>query len=178
MKSKRYISSLIVVVVLLLAVTFPVAAQTGTDPAPIVIDWGRIITEILLTFVIMALPGALIWVYSHAASAWKAFKTKQPNMAYVLECAALIAVKGAEELNVFGDLKDKKTWAIDYAQKYLEAHGIKNLDVAVIEGAIEAAVLDTFNKSKLPEAQTKSITFLGTVDTAEAPKLSPPVGRL
>jgi len=67
------------------------------------------------------------------------------DQAALLAEAAKIAVLAAEQMNLAGLIMDKKEWAIEYAQNYLLAHNIP-LDLATIEGLIEAAVMAEFNQ--------------------------------
>ena len=44
-------------------------------------------------------------------------------------------------------IKDKKVYAFDIAERWLELHGIK-IDLDLIDAAIEAAVYEKFNAGK------------------------------
>jgi len=112
------------------------------------IDWGAIITKILEVLIALAMPGFLAWLYSKAVAEWQDFQKNKPSLSWFLEDAARIAVQAAEQLGIAGVLTEKKAWAITYVQKYLDAHGLHDVDVALIEGAVEAAVLELFNKDK------------------------------
>ena len=68
---------------------------------------------------------------------------------WLLQEATTIAVQAAEQMNLSGQIADKKKYAMDLAEKWLASHGVK-IDISVIEAAIEAAVLTEFNKK--PEA--------------------------
>lgn len=114
----------------------------------LIIDWGKIITEILLVVIPLLIPALVAWAYSMAATAWRDFQKSKPSLSWFLEDAASIAVKAAEQMGAAGLLTEKRAWAVSYTQKYLDAHGLHNVDVAVIEGAIEAEVLDEFNKDR------------------------------
>ncbi len=151
--AKRVVPMVLLALMLLVGFVIPAMAMPpGADPGPsLSVDWGRIITEALVVSIPLLLPALFLWIYTHAAMAWKDLKAKQPQLSWYLESAALIAVKGAEELGAFDDLKDKKVWAINYVQKYMDAHGLHNVDVSLISGAIEAAVLEVFNKDRLPK---------------------------
>jgi hypothetical protein len=59
---------------------------------------------------------------------------------WLLKVAANVAVDAAEQMKLANLIEDKKEYAIVAAQDYLNAHGI-NINVSVVEAAIEAAVL-------------------------------------
>lgn len=64
---------------------------------------------------------------------------------YLLQALASVAVKAAEQAKLAELIEDKKAFAVDYVAKYAESQGLK-FDVHAIAGAIEAAVLEQFNK--------------------------------
>jgi hypothetical protein len=109
------------------------------------IDWSSVVTNLIVVVVIpIIVPPLAAWLFAKAMNAWKEFRMNQPNLAYALDVIAPLVVKAAEQMHVAGYIEDKKTYALDLAQKYLEAHGIKNVQLEVIEAAIEAAVFDAF----------------------------------
>jgi len=64
----------------------------------------------------------------------------------MIRLAAREAVKAAEQANLAGLIEEKKQYAIDYVEKYLNrAYGI-TVDLDVIANAIEAAVYEEFNQ--------------------------------
>ena len=70
---------------------------------------------------------------------------KHAEVGYVLENAVSMGISAAEGTLKSGEGKAKKDAAVELATAYLAARGVK-LDVALIEGAIEAAVFDELNK--------------------------------
>ena len=106
------------------------------------------ILDILAAFAGQVLIIVLPFLAS-AAAAWLVAKAKQllaeakdttgSNVGYFLEQAARLAVSAAEQTLVKNT--EKKTYALRLATDYLAARGVK-LDVALIEGAIEAAVFE------------------------------------
>jgi len=84
-----------------------------------------------------------------AAAAWLVAKAKQllaeakdtagSNVGYFLDQAAKMAVSAAEQ--TLKANAEKKAYALKLASDYLLARGVK-LDMALIEGAVEAAVFD------------------------------------
>ena len=73
--------------------------------------------------------------------------TKYGGVGYALESAVNMAVSAAEQTFKSGEGKAKKDAAVALATAYLKARGVK-LDVALIEGAVEAAVFDELTKFK------------------------------
>jgi len=69
------------------------------------------------------------------------------NYGWVLEEFATIAVRAAEQANIAGLIKDKKQYAVEILDKSLKDHGF-NVNLDVISAAIEAAVLQEFNRDK------------------------------
>lgn len=60
---------------------------------------------------------------------------------------ATVAVQAAEQAKVAGYIADKKAYAIDFCQKWLKRNNL-NIDLSLISSAIEAAVLEQFNKPR------------------------------
>jgi len=67
-----------------------------------------------------------------------------------LEEAAVFAVMAAEQAGAAELIKDKKVYAFDIAERWLELRGIK-IDLDLIDAAIEAAVYEKFNAGKTSE---------------------------
>lgn len=104
----------------------------------------------VLNFVVPILAVALLVALSTLAlNAWTKFKLARPDIAKAIEDAAAMAVKAAEQSGIGGiilnEAKAKKELALDIAQRYLDAKGIK-VDIRLLEAAIEAAVWSEFNK--------------------------------
>lgn len=102
-----------------------------------------------------ALAVALIsWAAKSIAAAYAEFKSANPESAYVLETAALMAVKAAEQSGLswqlIGGGKAKKDYALRVLSSYLKSRGI-HLSFDVLSAAIEAAVLDHFPHSRARE---------------------------
>ena len=69
------------------------------------------------------------------------------RMLWMLEEATRAAVLAAEQMNLSGQITDKKDYALRVATEWLESRGVK-INLAIIEAKIEAAVLEEFNKQK------------------------------
>lgn len=72
----------------------------------------------------------------------------EPNVQDILNEGVRIAVLAAEQMGLSQQLQEKKAFALEMAQLYLAEHGVE-LDIEVIAAAIEAAVMDEFNRGKV-----------------------------
>lgn len=66
---------------------------------------------------------------------------------WVFDEAVRVAVLAAEQAELAGYIANKKAYAIDIAQRYLESRGFK-IDLALLSDRIEAAVMEQFNKKQ------------------------------
>ena len=95
------------------------------------------------------------WVLAQAKLAWSKLKQVSGDYSWALDVAAEMAVKAAEQSEIAGYIKEKKEFALELAERYLTNMGFK-IDIALIDAAIEAAVLDLFdNENRLQENQEK-----------------------
>ena len=100
---------------------------------------------VLLAFVPVLVTLITSFVVAKVKGAWSQFKDEQAGWAGIIEELAAIVVKSAEQANIAGLIDDKKSYAVQTLQLWLDEKGIK-IDIAVIEAAIEAAVFDEFTK--------------------------------
>ena len=100
--------------------------------------------EFLLPIVAVAVIGALV---SWAKLLWAKAQSWNPDTTDLLEEAAKVAVTAAEQAGAAYLINDKKVYAMDIAERWLEQHGIM-LDIELIDAAIEAAVYEQFNTDK------------------------------
>jgi len=73
-------------------------------------------------------------------------ENSKPELRWVLDEAVDIAVRAAEQSNLAGFIEDKKQYAFQIAQQYLDDHGWNEVNIDVLEAAIEAEVLKQFPK--------------------------------
>jgi hypothetical protein len=139
---------------LVIVLILTVLAMTVSAFAPV--KGGRALSDADLKFFSALMQSVLLAVLPVAAGAavnWllKAAKVEAGKLdtqtLQTLTWLASIAVKAAEQSNMNGWLDDKKAYAVEICQGWLKARGI-SLDVATIEAAIEAAVMEEFNKNK------------------------------
>jgi hypothetical protein len=112
----------------------------------VLMNFLSIFLQYFMAFALPALASAAFaWLFSLAKKAWLDFKAKRAGSASVLEEVAKLAVLAAEQANIAGMIEDKKEYALDIAEKRLSEYGLK-VDLDMISAAIEAAVMEQFNK--------------------------------
>jgi hypothetical protein len=100
--------------------------------------------EFLLPIAVVAIISAIV---SWARLLWAKAKSWNPDATDLLEEAAKVAVTAAEQAGAAKLISDKKVYAMDIAERWLEQHGI-HLDIELIDAAVEAAVYKQFNSAK------------------------------
>jgi len=114
-------------------------------------EWNIVLSSViqkLLEFLLPILAIAVIGILSSWAKLlWQKAKLWNPDATDLLEEAAKIAVTAAEQAGAAELIEDKKSYAMDIAERWLEQHGIV-LDIELIDAAIEAAVYKQFNSAK------------------------------
>lgn len=111
-------------------------------------DWSELlggIAQQILMAILPVLAGiAAAWLAGLAKRAWaQAQQAVGENWRWALNDGAQLVVRAAQQL--FVENEDKKNYAVATLQAFLDEKGIK-VDLAVIEAAIEAAVLEEFHK--------------------------------
>lgn len=113
------------------------------------------VSEVLQTLILASIPVLIPILISMAIAYWRKvsaeIQEKAPVTYQALRIVASIAVQAAEQLAMAGVIQEKKQYAIEQVKLLLEQQGIK-MDIESISVAIEAAVLEEFNRHKL-EAQ-------------------------
>lgn len=109
--------------------------------------WYKLIENILLAFLPVLASLAAGALFAWLRKTWAQFKAEKPDVAWILEQAASMAVAAAEQAGAAGYITDKKNYALDMAQAYLDAQGIK-ISLDLLDAAIEAAVFNEINKGK------------------------------
>lgn len=105
--------------------------------APILVNFFAALLSLLAVYVIR-------WVKAKTAAV---LEESSPNVRWLLKEGATMAVRAAEQLGLKDEAFDKYKYAFEVLQTWLDDHGIE-ADVKLIEAAIEAAVLEEFNKPK------------------------------
>ena len=73
-------------------------------------------------------------------------ENSKPELRWYLDEAVSLAVAAAEQSHLIELISDKKQYAVEVAQIWLDAHGWDEVDIDVLEAAIEAEVLKQFPK--------------------------------
>ena len=75
-------------------------------------------------------------------------EASKPKLYWYLDEAARLAVTAAEKMSAsaFIVAEDKKQYAIEIMQSWLNAHGWDEVDIELLEAALEAEVLRQFPK--------------------------------
>jgi len=105
----------------------------------------KVVEGVLLALAPVLAAALASWCIAKVKTAWADFKVAQQVPSYWLEEVAEIVVKAAEQMELAKIINDKKSYAVQTAQLWLEQQGYK-VDLAVIEAAIEAAVIEQFPK--------------------------------
>jgi LL-H family phage holin len=114
--------------------------------------WYDLLEKIILLAVSLIVPVLVAYLFAAFKKKWAEFRSYAKEYGWDVEEMAKIAVKAAEGLGLAGKIADKKEYAINLMQHQLDAKGIK-INLAIIEGAIEAAVFEEFNKAKPKEVK-------------------------
>jgi hypothetical protein len=107
--------------------------------------WSDFLQNLVLAAVPIVVPFVIALLVAKIRLAWLQV---DPNITYVLVQAAEFAVTAAEQAGASQYIKDKKAYALEIAQAWLDANKIK-VDLALIDAAIESAVYNEFNKEKI-----------------------------
>ena len=106
--------------------------------------WAFELAKLLLPIIAAFLVAAL----RALTKKWLAeMQEKQPRLMYYLKEAVSLAVKSAEQARAVGFIEDKKAQAMIIAQEYLDAHGWSEVNLDLLDSAIEAEVY-RFNQER------------------------------
>lgn len=109
-----------------------------------------LLQEFVFNLMVIALPiisAFLVAALRALIKKWLAeLEANKPQLHWYLLQAAEVAVAAAEKMDASEFIEDKKQYAIEIAQSWLDAHGWDEVDIDVLEAAIEAEVLKQFPK--------------------------------
>lgn len=88
------------------------------------------------------------WLTVEVNLAIQKFKARKPKLAEALRIAADLAVKAAEGMELGGLISNKKQYALQVAQDWLNGEGWDEVNLEVLEAAIESAVFVKFNSDE------------------------------
>jgi D-alanyl-D-alanine carboxypeptidase len=101
--------------------------------------WYNLLQNILLLS-LPAIAGAFVAVaVAYIKKLAAQIEAEKPDVFVVLQLFAEAAVQAAEQMNIAGLIEDKKAYALEQVQKWLDEKGII-LDASLIEQAIESEV--------------------------------------
>ena len=103
------------------------------------INWQEILGELVTQILRVLIPVCVALVLKWAIQVYEEIKKNRPDFALVLQTAVNQAVTAAEQMLQTADGQEKKDYAIQSVQNYLEQKGMY-VDLDVIEDAIEATV--------------------------------------
>lgn len=140
----------VVVVTFLLVAAVLVTSAFAPKDAPKIDDGDIAFYSSLAQSVLMAiLPVAAVALVRWLIALIQAEKSKlDQNTLTTLRWLTSIAVQAAEQAKASDYISDKKQYALSFCQNWLEKHKI-NIDLQTLSAAIEAAVMEEFNKKKL-----------------------------
>jgi len=110
-------------------------------------EWMPVLSKVLEAILIAILPPLVAFLVSvglaYAKRVWGDLKQRYPTVTELIEKAAVFAVQAAEQAGAADLIEDKKQYAIQIAEAWLEANHI-TADLHLIDAAIEKAVLELF----------------------------------
>jgi hypothetical protein len=102
--------------------------------------------ELIKQAIVVLVPIVVAIIAKMAVDVWAKIKAAKPDLADAIEKAAKFAVSASEQVGLTEEIqktsKEKLNYAVELAQKYLDAKGLKNVDVSLLVNAVEAAVKD------------------------------------
>ena len=110
----------------------------------------NVLQEFVMGLLVLALP-VLAAFAIRALKLWgdkflANLESNKPSLHWALEEAVEVAVRAAEKMEFSKFIDDKKSYAFEIVQRYLDEQGWNEVDVELIEAAIEAEVLKQFPK--------------------------------
>lgn len=116
-------------------------------------EWMPVFSKVIEAILIAILPPLVAFLVSvglaYAKRVWGDLKQRYPSVTDLVEQAAVFAVQAAEQAGAADLIEDKKQYAIQIAEAWLEANHITT-DLHLIDAAIEKAVLELFNSDEKP----------------------------
>jgi len=110
-------------------------------------DWMPVISKVLEAVLIAILPPLAVALVSlilgYAKELWARARLLSPAVTEYIELAAEFAVQAAEQAGAANLIADKKAYALEIAERWLEAHKLF-VDLNLVDAAIEKAVSELF----------------------------------
>jgi hypothetical protein len=102
--------------------------------------FASVINALLLAALPVLAGVALGAAYAWGRKTWAEFQSMRPDVAYQLAMYARIAVEAAEQAGAAKLIQNKKAYAIEVTQTWLEQIGLRGVDAALIAAEIERQV--------------------------------------
>ena len=120
------------------------------------IDWTELLSNALVAVLTIAVPVLMKflidWLKAKAEQARQYVGEWKPELTSLLEEAAEFGVKYAEQIDLAGMLQnfytDKRSAAIDAAERWLSTKDLEEFDPGLLVMLIEKAVIENFPKNK------------------------------
>ena len=106
-----------------------------------------LLQNLILAFAPVLASLITAWLIAQIKLVWQKAQNARPDLMDQLEWAARTAVSAAEQAGAAKLIEDKREYAIGVAGMWLNSKGL-NVDIEMIEAAIEAAVWSEINSSK------------------------------
>ncbi len=111
-------------------------------------EFVNLLQEVVMGLLVVALP-ILAGFAIRALKVWgdkvlSDLESNKPNFHWALEEAVRVAVSAAEKMNLSGFVADKKDYAMETVQRFLDKAGWEEIDLELLEAAVEAEVLKQF----------------------------------
>jgi len=111
-------------------------------------EFVNLLQEFAFNLAVALLPiiaGFVVAALNALVKKWlQELENSKPELSFYIFEAARLAVGAAEKMDFSGFIDGKKQYAIEIAQSYLDAHGWSEVDIDLLEAAIEAEVLKQF----------------------------------
>ena len=99
----------------------------------------------LLVLILPIISGFIVSALIALKDKWLSeLELNKPEFADALKLAVSLAVKAAEGMELGNFITDKKEYAVSIAQKWLDQEGWEEIDISILEAAIESEVLKLF----------------------------------
>ena len=112
-------------------------------------EFVNVLQEAVSAFLLAVIPAlvAYLAVYLKTVLDKKKLELEnsKPQLAWAIQQAVSLAVMAAEQLGLNDIVFDKKQYAFQVAQQWLDDNGWEEVNIDVLDAAIEAAVLAKFN---------------------------------
>ena len=111
-------------------------------------DFINLLQDFAFNLAVVLLPiiaGFIVAALRALVKKWLAeLEASKPSLYWVLQEAVEIAVRAAEQSELAGFVEDKKQYAFQIAQQWLDERGWDEVSVDILEAAIEAEVMKQF----------------------------------